>query len=284
MTLTKVGESNKKAFEPLLFGLDPTQKNRIALGVLISKMPVGIGVFDLDGSVVTITHLYVLEKYRRKGVGTEIINGFLQDAAAYSYFAASADYISDPATNRFFEKQDFSVIEEDPLFAIPLKGLVSGTVMKFLSLGKEKRTVLSVAELSGMQMRGLNTELVQNDLDPEALFMGINKELSLVLFDKEGRKPLSLVVVDDVDRDVCIRYICNFTNNPANIRMILYRLGKIIKKTCDTETGNLLFVIVDPAMEKLVAYICQEVSPTSDNHMANAYKMLMNEEGEFDNV
>ena len=40
----------------------------------------------------------------------------------------------------------------------------------------------------------------------------------------------------------------------------------------------------DPAMEKLVAYICQEVSPTSDNHMANAYKMLMNEEGEFDNV
>ncbi|MCR5655255.1 MAG: N-acetyltransferase [Lachnospiraceae bacterium] len=280
MTLTRVGDTNKLAFEPLLFGIAPEGNNRITLGMVEKKKPVGVGVFDVDGTVVTITHIYVVEMYRRKGIATKIVNEFLDDAAAFSYFAANADYISNEELNAFFAKQEFSVIEEDPIYALPLRKLVTGPVMEFLEESQGKNQVKTVAQMSEAERNNLTHVLLAHGLDAEVLQMGLCEELSIVVMDELG-DPLTVVFTDDVSKDICIRYMANFTNEPSNLRKALYLLGTLVRKDKELAAGNLLFVIVDAAMEKLVRYILQEIELVPNSHMANAYKLLTNEEGDF---
>ena len=217
-TLTRIGRENAGYFNAFLPGIEEisTDETNLCIGDLLDGEPAGVLVGTLTNEIGCIRDLYVSERQRRKGVGSALLQGFIDAAdhmgalAYYTDFPASEDAFYNMGAEPFYTQNAFLVMDGDEFLSVPIVSLHSSARVKRVMKGYEMPPYLSrFMDLSAAEKNTVFRFLGEEGYDPADLFeLDYDERISCVIRDRSGQIE-TVLLAGFADDEILVYYLCN---------------------------------------------------------------------------
>ena len=251
--LTGIGDKNIKAFYSLMNGRTISEKN-LAVGAIADGKAAGVCIFEITDDILFLDYIYVAEKYRRNGIASAMVNGFLKEVA---YAEPAALHVSFPESMQdvlgLIESLHFKLFRDGISYEIDSNAFLNSEAMKKLMKRNLKNKVIRISEMTSMQKKRL-----RKDLEKENLFADmaddptLSKDLSIIIFDEKD-KPRSCILAKEHEEEeyVVIHCLVNFGSDSYALMDILNAFSKLVVSKYDGGC-KIYFVTMNEKTEKFV--------------------------------
>ncbi len=251
MQLTGVGSENAAAFAPLTGGLKYSDY-LLCVGAVEEKEPAGVAFYSELGGSLFLDYIYVPEKFRRRGIGTALVEETLKELEEVGFVALHVNYPERAEDiHGFILKLGFKLFRDGVAYRTRVEDLLKSEVTGKLLKGAPKKRVVKLADLTLHEKKVLKKALDQEELDPEAIDDStLSPKLSLVTFDHENDAPAGLILCIQDRSTIVITYLVNFSKDASELLEIL----RVFKNTVEEEDYtdcDLVFLTLNDEMVKL---------------------------------
>ena len=232
MNISFIRGKQKKNFLPLVIDENVVyKKNCIMLGAVENDSPVGVMVMMLDSGIITLNWIFVEEKHRHKGIGSALINAAAVMSKELKLLAIKFDtYAWSEGLQSFFEKNDFIVCEEMPMYVISRKIAVADDRFKNIVGKATNKDIYPIGKLSVIEMKELRLFLQKDILGAQTLEGSkINYKASFAHKNKDGRIDACLIS-SQYDGDVCVDFIQSMQGGERVLIALIRTLFLYIKE------------------------------------------------------
>ncbi len=258
MTLTSIGEKNIHAFAPLMQGISP-EDVRFSIGAVEDDRAVGVCMFDVLDEALVLDYIYVLKEYRRKGIGSAMLKGFIEEIKAAE---PTAIHINFPDVSKdlmgFFTAMDFKLMPEGKAYRIKAEDILDTEVFNRVTSQKINHRIERLFDITEKEKKSIWDSFEKAELDADIIDnRTLSKDLSLVAFDKDEDTPEALVLCEEDESSVSILFIVNFRHDTKALLDIIHALkdAVLVKKGTDCD---LVFVTMDEKMEEFAKTLVGE--------------------------
>ena len=249
MTLTGIGKNNIKAFEPLMGGYT-LGDIKIAVGAIQDDRAAGVLLFDILDDALMLDYIYVLPDFRKKGVATEMLKGFINEVGDPEPAAIHVNYPESAGDlHGFFSSMGFKLFRDGSSYRIPAADILDTPAFNKVISGKPKHRLSRLKDITNKEKNDIKKAFENARLDSDIVDdKAISGDLSVIAFDGVSDEPEAMVLCEDGKDVVSILYLVNFRHDTLALVDIIHGLkAAIIEKNggkCD-----LLFVTMDEKME-----------------------------------
>ena len=226
MKLTGIWEENREYFKNLL--PESTKEEEVCVGAIEDGKAVAAAVFSASGSLLYLDHIYVDEKYRKKGIGSTLIKEFayeMQEAGIHSINVLFTDKAK--GIDAFLVKTGFGIVEEGAYFSAKIEDFLSAKKVQKIMSGSYSTEIRHIKDLSKTEKNVLSRYLTEDDADPDILTdPALAEKLSFVSVDSESGNPHACVLCERTDDDVIVEYLGSFMKDLDDLAAILSALFK----------------------------------------------------------
>ncbi|MCR5625759.1 MAG: GNAT family N-acetyltransferase [Lachnospiraceae bacterium] len=269
MELIEITDDNWEYFKNLLYLESmPNGAEMLFAGAVEDGYPVAAIAMQKDDDVANIISVYTIEKYRRKGMGTRLIEACVQIADEFNATRIESDFsLSDPGVCELLKKNDFEIFEGDPILMVPISSLMkSSRVKKLLKYSDDSVKAKSLKNLNASEKRIMWDVLV--DDVPSESEKKVSEDISNAIVDNSGVLHACLLAsYYPDDKNVLIEWLGSYTDSQTDIPRVLKRfLATVIKDYPDVE--SISFCILN---EKIYEFVKHMVD--SEDEIKIEYKM-----------
>ena len=278
MELTGIGRENEQAFLPLMPGLK-SDDYVLCVGAIEEDMAAGVALYsELDGSLI-LDYIYVHEKFRRRGIGTALIEDTLKELYSAGLISLHVNYPESAADiHAFILSRGFKVFRDGVAYRAKIGDFLESSATKKLFAGPLRNRVARISGLSEEERGILRKALEDNELDPSIIDdRSFSKELSLTNFRPENGKPGGMVLCRASSEVVTVSYLVNFSNDAVQLWELLKAFVLTVEKMGIGER-ELVFLTMNDDMVKLPEKLLQ--SPDllkKDGAVISGIRMLLPE-------
>ncbi len=251
--LTGIGDKNIKAFYSLMNGRTISEKN-LAVGAIADGKAAGVCIFEITDDILFLDYIYVAEKYRRNGIASAMVNGFLNEVA---YAEPSALHVSFPESMQdvlgLIESLHFKLFRDGISYEIDSNAFLNSEAMKKLMKRNIKNKVIRISEMTSMQKKRLRIDLEKENLfsdmadDPT-----LSKDLSIIILNEKGEPRSCLLAKENEEEEyVVIHCLVNFRSDSYALMDILNAFSKLVIAKYN-EGCKIYFVTMNEKTEKFV--------------------------------
>ena len=228
--LTGIGDENIEAFSPLMYGKG-VNANQIAVGAIVDDTAVGVCIFEITDDILFLDYIYVAEKYRRNGIASAMVNGFLHEVASAQ---PAAIHVNFPESLQdvlgLIESLHFKIFRDGTAYVADSKDFLSSDSVKKLMSRDVKSRVIHITDMTPIQMRKLETLLEKENLYSDmAKDPSLSQDLSIIILNEKG-DPRSCLLAKEAAGYVVIHCLVNFGRDSYALMDILNVFSKLVEK------------------------------------------------------
>ena len=247
MDITRIGEKNSEYFIHLTGGSIP--RGQSGLGVIMDGRAVAAAIFDLSDGICTLEHLYVDEKYRKKGVGSFLLKDAIEAFKAAGVDTMMVYYTDGPGITEFLQKHGFACAPSISFHGMSCAMLMeSEGFQRFLQRnrpnGLRKYKDFSIIEKRQteklLKKAGFDSSIMNKD--------NIDLDLSFGVFGKKGVMGCALLKIED--GDILVSGIYSHKSLSV-LEAILCQLTHIISENATAESQLIFTAGNEKLMEVL---------------------------------
>ncbi len=275
MELTGIGTENINAFLPLMAGVDPADF-RVAIGAIENGKAAGVALYNDLGDAIMLDYIFVLPEMRRKGIGTALVESFLDEIGDTCATALHVNYPEkSEELHGFFSSRGFRIFRDGHSWRVPIKALYDSEGLRRLMKTPAKSRVVKVNDLVGRERNILRALLEDEELDPGILSDGsLADELSFVAIDDATGAPEAVMLCEKNGETITVLYLANFSQETA-------RLIDLFRKFAEAaEAGghlgkDMIFVTMNDVMQKFVSkMVGSEELLINEGNVISAIRMI----------
>ena len=278
MELTGIGFENVEAFLPLMpSGTVNVTDYRVAIGAIEDDKAVGVALYNDLGDALMLDYIYVDPEYRRRGIGTALIEDFLKEIQGTGAVALHTNYPEKSAElHQFFEAKKFRLFRDGISWRIPVEALLNSKSLEKLLKTPSKNKVLTLGSLNRHEQQILRKAMAKEKLDPSIVGdSSLFDPLSLVTINLEKDAPMACIFSQKSRSEISVLYLVNFTKDPMQL-VDLFRAFKDVVEKESYEDNDLLLVTMDAGMEKFVKSIVgSEDKLINEGNVVSGIRMLV---------
>ncbi|MCR4785503.1 MAG: GNAT family N-acetyltransferase [Lachnospiraceae bacterium] len=251
MTLTGIGPQNADAFRHLCGILD-YEDYTVCVGAIEDGRAAGVAFFSELGDALFIDYIYVAENFRRRGIGTALIEQTIRELAGVPLVALHVNYPeSAEDIHRFILSLGFRIFRDGTAYRTKVSDMLGSNTAKKLFAGKMKNRVARLSSLTTMEKKMLKRKLDEAEADPDVIEDHLlSPELSLITFDSISGVPAGLVLCRLEEKTIVLSYLINFSQDPVMLLDILKGLRNTVA-SMDLSDHDLVFLTLTDDMLKL---------------------------------
>lgn len=259
MEFTKIVKENRDAFQPLLFGAELSDY-AFALGAVEEDEAAGVVLFNYLDDALMLDYIYVSDKFRRRGIGTALVEEFLRLAR---YTSATALHVNYPEMSEelhgFVQSLGFRIFRDGKAYRVPAGAFLNSDSFNKLVQGTRKSRIVSVAGLKKHEVELLMDEIDKQEMDPKiAADMALADELSFISWDDTNDRPASCILCEHNMDQITVLYLANFTRDPNRLVDVLRAMKDAVIRQ-KLEDNELLFVTMTDDMRKVAEKLVSTV-------------------------
>ncbi len=276
MELTGIGIENIEAFLPLMPTSGATDY-RVAIGAIEDDKAVGVALYNDLGDALMLDYIYVAPEYRRRGIGSAMIDDFLKEIEGTGAVAIHINYPEQSEElHKFFEASGFRLYRDGISWRIPVEALLNSKSLAKLLKAPSKNKVLTMAELNRHEQQILRNAMVKEKMDPSIVGDStLCDALSLVTLNVEKDAPMACIFSQKSRNEICVLYLVNFTRDPMQLVDLFRAFKEVIEKEA-YEDNDLLVVTMDEGMEKFIkGLVGSEDKLINEGNVVSGIRMLV---------
>lgn len=252
MELTGIGAENKEAFAPLMCGLS-LRDHSLAVGAVVDDEPAGVVLYNELGGALMTEYIYVVTKFRRRGVGRALIERVTEALGDARPVAVHANYPEQCASlQAFFLALGFKIYRDGRAFKTTAKAFLDSPSFKRLIEGEPAVRVMQTLYLSDGERKILKKGMDAEDLDPAILDdTALSDTFSLVTINAKTAKPVACILCEERGDQIAVLYLVNFSHDSRQLVDLFHGFHDAVLRE-GKEGAELLFVTMDARMEKLL--------------------------------
>ncbi len=249
--LTGIGPENREAFEELMFGLDPSDYE-LCIGAIWEEEAAGVAFYNTIGDMLMLDYIFVSPAFRRKGIGTALVEDFLEEIKAAE---PASLYINYPERAEdlygFTRALDFKLFRDGVSYRTRVQTLLeSKDLDRLLKACKGDKSILSFDQLTRRERKTLSRKLEENDMEGTIINdSSLSLKLSLAALNKNG-EPVSCILCHQSRTQILLDYMVNFSADPSYLVELLGALKEAVIRE-ELQDNDLIFVTMNESMEKL---------------------------------
>lgn len=250
MKLTGIGPENAKAFEPLWGSLHYTDHD-LCVGAVEDDAAAGVAFFSELGDSLFLDYIYVAEDFRRRGIGSALIEDTLKELDEIPLAALHVNYPEYAEDiHRFILSLGFRIFRDGTAYRMKISDLLGSKKADRLFSGAVRGRVVRISELTTMEKKSLKKSLNDSELDPGIIDDRFYEaKLSLATLDSRTGRPAGLILCRMGQGAIVINYLINFSSDPVMLLDILRELKKIIVAEELTEYDLIFLTMTDDMAE-----------------------------------
>ncbi len=251
LELTLIDRENLDAFSALMSGKDPSDYE-IMIGAIEDNKAAGVALYNTLDDALMLDYIYVSEKFRRRGIGTALLEDFIAEIKEAGPVAVHINYPEIAQDLYYFTRaRGFKIFRDGKAFRTPVKALLEAPKLKKLLKNPQKNTVKKLSELSRFEKSVLVRSLDAQDMEEGIINdSSLSKELSLVTIDSLNSVPSACILCRQELNQIVILYLVNFLKDPFQLVDLIRELKKRIEELSLTDC-DLVFVTMDEDAKKL---------------------------------
>ena len=251
MTLTGIGPRNADAFRHLCGILD-YEDYTVCVGAIEEGRAAGVAFFSELGDSLFIDYIYVAESFRRRGIGTALIEQTLHELAGVPLVALHVNYPeSAEDIHRFILSLGFRIFRDGTAYRVKMSDMLGSDTAKRFFSGKMKNRVVKLSDLTTNEKKILKRKLNEAESDPDVIDdHRLSYELSFVTLDSISNAPAGLVLCRQEEKTIVLSYLINFSDDPVLLLDILKGLRNTVV-SMDLSDHDLVFLTLTDDMLKL---------------------------------
>lgn len=191
-----------------------------ALGAVIDGLPVGTGVVRFKDDEARLISLYVVEEYRKQGIGTEICSQLLNTVMSVpditSFNASYTEKEGEEAFTGFFESLYFDIEKVGVDYTITVMDTINAPELQKIKVTDSR--AIPYNKLTSKEKNLLLNE--ETDLTEYIKNGQLREDLSFVILDDKGTKIRCCLIFAEVDNELVVAW--------ANTTDAVSLLAKII--------------------------------------------------------
>ncbi len=252
MELTGIGEKNEIAFAHLCLGRKAGDHD-FAVGAIEDGRAAGVALFDCMGEALMLNYIYVLPSFRRRGIATKMVGGFLEEIASSPIAALHINYPEkSEELHGFALSLGFKLYRDGEAYRVPAGSLLSSAALEKMLKGKSAGKVVSIAELTEKDLEYIRNALDKEDLDETIIDdPALSPELSFVVKNPKDGMPAALILCEQGEGLITLQYLINFTDN-VKLTVDALRALRDAARVKGLEDHELVFVTMSDNMRRLV--------------------------------
>ncbi len=252
MELTGIGEKNEKAFAHLCPG-SKTGDHDFAVGAIEDGRAVGVALFDCMGEALMLNYIYVLPSFRRRGIATAMVEGFLDETASGPLAALHINYPEkSEELHGFALSLGFKLYRDGEAYRVPAEKLLSSAALDRMLKGKHTGEAVSISELTAEDIDHIKSELGKEDLDESIIDdPALSQELSFVVKSPGSGEPAALILCEKGEGVIALQYLINFTDN-VKLTVDALRALRDAVIALGLKDHELIFVTMTDSIRRLV--------------------------------
>ena len=251
MELTLIDRENLDAFSALMPGKDPSDYE-IMIGAIEDDKAAGVALYNTLDDALMLDYIYVSEQFRRRGIGTALLEDFIAEIVEAGPVAVHINYPEIAQDlHGFTLARGFKIFRDGKAFRTPVKALLSAPKLEKLLKNPKKNKVKALSELSRFEKSVLVRSLDAQDMEEGIINdSSLSKELSLVTIDSLNSVPSACILCRQESNQIVILYLVNFLKDPFQLVDLIRELKKRIEELSLTDC-DLVFVTMDEDAKKL---------------------------------
>ena len=276
MEITAIGEKNESHFLPLL-NRSMLLPNELYLGAVEDQRAAGAIAFSGEGETVVIHTVFVPAPYRRRGIGSALLDEVFKVGRQSGAKSVWMDYPGNEANDAFLQSKGFLLAEDVSFYRIPIERILTSETCqnifsKITPKSNDVKHCKRLCTLSDAEKEHVIKALKSTEIGyvEDLIHLVCDPELSLFLYrDEEGRDLRCLLLANQNEDAITILYLANPGGNPKDLVLILKIFMELLvkKKLTDKDltfcTGQSEVVSIfkkfvaegeDSAMSLMVAY------------------------------
>ncbi len=258
MELTGIGEKNEIAFAPLCNGRR-IRNHDFAVGAIEDGCAVGVALFDCVGEALMLDYIYVTSSFRRRGIATAMVEGFLEEISESPMAALHINYPEkSEELHGFALSLGFKLYRDGEAYRVPAKSLLESAALEKMLKGKQAGKVVSISDLTEQDKEHIRAELDKKDLDGTIIDdPALSSKLSFAVKDPESSLPAVLLLCEHGEGIVALQYMINFTDN---VRFTVDAMRALRDAALEQglEDNDLIFVTMSDEMRKFVSSLIED--------------------------
>ena len=278
MELTGIGSENEAAFSHLMPGID-IRDCRVAVGAIEEGRAAGVALYnDLDEALI-LDYIFVAEEYRRRGIGTALIEDFLEEIKDSGAAALHVNYPEkEKALHGFFSSLGFLLYRDGDCYRVSLKKLLKSERLNRLLKAEPKHLVCPVRELSKTEKQVLKNAMREQNLDENILDSeGLTAGLCLASLDDQ-KKPVACILGRVHKKEIAILYLVNFSKDPMMLTELL-RVFRDAVMEVSYRDSELIFVTMDDKMKRFAEILLEDKEALVwEGKVISAIRMILEED------
>ena len=259
MQLTSIGESNIDAFQYLMPGI-VLNDSSLFVGAIEDEKAVGAAVLSGDSKLITLEYIYVLQDYRKKGIGTALVTESAKAMEAKHIAACFSD--DEKSLPGFFESLGFLMSDDAESYSVPVKFLLESEHIKKMLSSKRPAGVKSVAELRNAEKQLLFNKLSEERGESILFDAEFDPQLSFVTISPDSKEITSYILCEKMENVITIMFLRNYSGNAAEL-MILF--AALAQRGSNDEYADcdICFVTQNEGVTELMKKLVGEIKPGS---------------------
>lgn len=258
MELTGIGEKNEKAFAPLCNGRRISDYD-FAVGAIEDGCAAGVALFDCMGEALMLDYIYVPASFRRRGIASAMVEGFLDEISASPMAALHINYPEkSEELHGFALSLGFKLYRDGEAYRVPARNLLESAALDKMLKGKKAGRAVSISDLTVQDKKHIKAALDKENLD-EAIIddPALSPELSFVVKDPQSGQPAVLLLCEKGEGITALQYLINFTDN---VRLTVDAIRELRDAALEQglEDNDLIFVTMSDDMRKLVTTLVED--------------------------
>ena len=226
--ITIITDENVAYFEPILPEGKSSSPDVMQLGVTLGGAPVAAAEVQMRDGVCEINSFFVAESYRRKGIGTDLLNAIIRLTKDNELGGIRADYEKIHGFSEFFAKNGFYVVDGNPVYSVPMKALINTKSVRNALTAKEDPRLTSLKTALIRERNSLKMLLDKHGYDMEAIFyMDSDEDLSMVFRDAYGAVS-GVVLAAEREGDV---FVTLLISDLKDSKVIINTLSRMVAAT-----------------------------------------------------
>ena len=227
-TITIITEGNSGYFEPILPEGKSSSPDVMRLGVIEDGAPAAAAEVQMRDGICEINSFFVVESYRRKGIGTDLLDAVIRLAKDSSLNGIRVDYEKILGFSEFLEKNGFYVVPGNPVYQVPMKALINTKWVRDALTAKEDKRLTSLKTALIREKRSLKMLLDKHGYDMESIYyMDSDEDLSMVFRNRYGAV-FGVVLAAERDGDVFVTLLISDLNDS---KVVINTLSRMVAAT-----------------------------------------------------
>ena len=249
--LTGIGKENLASFSALMPGKDPDDYE-IMIGAVEDNEAAGVALYNTLDDALMLDYIFVPEKFRRRGIGTALLEDFIteiKDAGPVAIHINYPEIAQD--IYHFTVARGFKIFRDGMAYRTPVKALLEAPKLAKLLKNPRKNTVKRLSDLSRFERSVLIRSLDAQDMEEGIINdSSLSEELSLVTIDSVNSVPSACILCRQEMKSIVILYLVNFLKDPFQLVDLIRTLKDRIEEAGLTD-NDLVFVTMDSKAKKL---------------------------------